>query len=192
EQYSITTRHDYLVVTLTVSDAVLTNKINNFTRTYGDANPLLTGRITGIQNGDNITASYTTVATAGSTVGIYPIKATLIDPDRKLSDYNLIVQDGTLTITRAALTVTADDKARMFAADNPPLTGTLAGVRNGDNITARYTTTANRTSLPGNYPITPGLNDPDNRLGNYTVSVTNGTLTVTLLPLSTSLLSVSV
>src|SRR5207302_679678 len=68
----------------------------------------------------------------------------------------------------------------------------LAGVRNGDNITASYTTAANRTSLPGNYPITPGLNDPDNRLGNYTVSVTNGTLTVTLLPLSTSLFSVSV
>src|SRR5439155_2760521 len=147
---------DFHAGTLTVTGAVLTVQVDNFTRSYGDANPLLTGRIAGIQNGDNITATYTTVATASSAVGIYPIKAALTDPDRKLSNYNLIVQDGTLTITRAALSVIADDKARMFGADNPPLTGTLAGVRNGDNITARYSTTANRASLPGNYPITPG------------------------------------
>ena len=51
-----------------------------------------TGSITGIQNGDNITANY---ASAGSPpfapVGSYPITVTLNDPNGKLGNYNVII-----------------------------------------------------------------------------------------------------
>ena len=58
--------------------------------------------------------------------------------------------------------------------------GTITGLQNGDNITATYATTATVTSPVGTYPITPTLVDPGSKLTNYTVTSTNGTLTVTV------------
>jgi hypothetical protein len=55
----------------------------------------------------------------------------------------------------------------------------------GDNIVASYTTVANAASPAGTYAVTPSLNDPDNNLGNYTVTLNNGTLTVISLAPST-------
>ena len=54
----------------------------------------------------------------------------------------------------------------------------MTGLKNGDVITASYSTTATFGSAPGNYPITATLNDPGNRLGNYQVTNTPGTLKV--------------
>jgi hypothetical protein len=61
----------------------------------------------------------------------------------------------------------------------PTLTGSITGRHNGDTITATYATTATASSLPGAYPIVATLVDPDGKLGNYTVSIIDGTLTVT-------------
>ena len=168
--------------TLTVGPADLSVSADNKGRTYGAANPVLTGSIVGIQNGDNLTASYTTTADPASAVGTYPITPAVRDPDGKLGNYTLTVHNGSLTVNPAPLSVRADDKRRAFGTANPPLTGTITGIQNEDNITATYSTTATLLSLPGNYPITPALKDPGNKLGNYRVSVYNGTLTVTLLP----------
>src|SRR5262249_45824152 len=41
-----------------------------------------------------------------------------------------------------------------------------------------YTSAANTNSPVGTYDIVPSLLDPDGKLGNYSVSSTNGTLTV--------------
>ncbi|MEQ1871831.1 MAG: MBG domain-containing protein, partial [Vicinamibacterales bacterium] len=79
-------------------------------------------------------------------------------------------------ITRAQLTVTANDKARADLGLNPLFDGTIVGAAAGDGITATYTATV--TTVPGTYPIVPTLVDPADRLGNYTVIVNNGTLTV--------------
>src|SRR5213592_5057791 len=82
-----------------------------------------------------------------------------------------------ITLTQAILTVTADNKTMVLSGPLPVLTGTLTGVKNGDGITASYSTSANGTSV-GVFPIVPSLNDPNAKLGNYTVAPTNGTLTV--------------
>ena len=69
----------------------------------------------------------------------------------------------------------------------PALSGTLTGAIAGDGITASYTTTAANSSTVGIYPITPKLNDPNGKLGNYSVTITNGSLEIyydTALPLS--------
>src|SRR6185503_8071233 len=42
-----------------------------------------------------------------------------------------------------------------------------------------FSTTAVPGSPVGNYPIVPAVQDPGGKLGNYAVSSTNGTLTVT-------------
>ena len=55
-----------------------------------------------------------------------------------------------------------------------------SGAGNGDNITASYDSPATVDSPDGTYPIIPTLLDPTGKLGNYTVTITNGTLTVTL------------
>lgn len=169
---------------LTVNKAPLTATANNATRVYGDANPVFTATITGIKNGDNITASFATAATPASAVGTFAIVPTLIDPTAKLGNYTVTSTNGTLTITRAPLTVIAANVARTFGAANPALTGTITGIKNADNITATYATTAIASSPVGTYPITPTLVDPTAKLANYTVTSTNGVLTVNKAPLT--------
>ncbi len=164
--------------TLTVTKAVLTVTANNASRPYGTANPTFTGIITGIQNGDNITALYTTGANTNSGVGPYPITVSLLDPDGKLANYAVTTNNGTLNVTTAALSVTADNASRSYGAPNPPFTGTIIGVQNGDNITATYATVATQTSPVGTYSIVPSVVDPGGRLANYAVTLNNGTLTI--------------
>jgi uncharacterized repeat protein (TIGR03803 family) len=83
-----------------------------------------------------------------------------------------------LVVARASLLVTVSNTNRPYGETNPAFTGTLVGVTNSDNLTVTFATTATPASPPGNYPITPAFNDPDTRLGNYTVSTNLGTLTV--------------
>lgn len=165
--------------TLSVGKASLTAVANNATRTYGAANPKLTGTLSGVQNNDNITASYTTAATASHAVGTYDISPTLNDPDNKQANYDVTLTKGTLTVTQATLTVTADHKARPYGAANPALTATITGFVNDETQTVlggavQLNTEANAGSVVGNYPITvSGVSS-----SNYAITFVNGTLTV--------------
>ncbi len=92
--------------TLTVTAYALSVTADNQSRAYGAANPVLTGSLVGLQNGDNISAVYGTVAGTNSPVGGYPITVTLVDPEHKLANYAVTTNNGTLTVNPAALTVT--------------------------------------------------------------------------------------
>jgi len=164
---------------LTVTATTLTVAVNNASRTYGTTNPAFSGAIIGIQNGDNITATYASAATSASPLGGYPITPTLVDPTGKLANYTVSTTNGTLTVAPAPLSATADNASRPYGAANPIFTGSIVGVQNGDNITATYSTTATTSSPAGTYPIVPALVDPGSQLTNYTVTLNNGTLTVT-------------
>ena len=164
--------------TLTVTTAPLSVTANNATRLYGQSNPTLTGSITGLQNGDNITATYSCTATASSSVGTYSIVPTLVDPNNRLGNYSVTLNDGSLTVTTAPLAVTANNATRLYGRSNPALIGSITGLQNGDNITATYSCTATASSTVGTYSIVPSLSDPANRLGNYSLTVNNGTLTI--------------
>ncbi|MHB8520886.1 MAG: immunoglobulin domain-containing protein [Limisphaerales bacterium] len=82
-----------------ISAAALTVTADNASRVFGTANPIFTGTIVGIQNNDNITATYTSSATAASTVGTYAIVPALVDPDGNVPNYNVTLNNGQLTIT---------------------------------------------------------------------------------------------
>jgi 6-phosphogluconolactonase (cycloisomerase 2 family) len=170
---------------LTVTPAPLNVSAASTSRVYGDPNPVFTGSVTGLKNGDVITATFASAATAASAVGTYPIIPTLSDPTARLGNYSLVSNNGTLTVSPAALTVSANNATRAYGDANPLFTGTISGLKNGDNITASFTS-ADPTSAVGTYPIIPALADPTTKLGNYTVNATNGILTVTTAPLSVS------
>ncbi|HEU5343776.1 MAG TPA: MBG domain-containing protein [Ktedonobacterales bacterium] len=93
--------------------------------------------------------------------------------------YLPVTQRVSINVLKAPLTVTANNASKQYSDPAPALTGAVTGVQNGDPITARYATTTTLSSAPGTYPITPTLVDPSNRLGNYVVTLSNGTLTVT-------------
>ena len=121
---------------LTITPAPLSVTANSKSKTYGAPNPTLDGTLTGVVNGDDITASYSTTATQFSDVvaGGYAITATLNDPDGLLSNYTVTSTGGTLTINRANQTITWSNPADIVYGT--PLSGTqldatVAGVPGG-------------------------------------------------------------
>ena len=173
----------YASGTLTITAAALTITANNQTKVYGAAVPTLTASYTGFVNGDTSATlttqpTLTTTATVRSNLSAnpYPINASgAVD-----SDYAISYAPGNLTVTPAALVVTANNQTKVYGAALPTLTVSYTGFVAGDtaaNLTTQptLTTTATVSSHIGSYTITAsGAVDP-----NYTISYADGTLTVT-------------
>jgi hypothetical protein len=89
----------------------------------------------------------------------------------------------TLVINKVTLTVTADNKTKIYGMPNPPLTARFNGFVGGENINALSSpvvsnTTATTTSGTGMYPITAG----GTAAANYTIQYVTGTLRVISAP----------
>ena len=173
--------------TLTITAANLAVAADNATRAYGLPNPSFSGSVQGAVNGDVIGETFSTSATPQSPTGSYPIVPSATGA--MLADYTIASKNGTLTITQAALHLTADNAVRTYGAANPSFTGTITGVVAGDLILEQFSTAATSGSAPGSYPIVPSAQGP--ALANYAASVTNGTLTVTPAPLVASVQNAS-
>jgi hypothetical protein len=169
--------------TLTVTQAPMTVIVDNQSRVYGATNPTLTGSIVGMAAGDNFGLTFATTATPASVVGQYDITPSISDPSERLSNYLVTTNAGTLTVTPAALVVTASNLSSVYGSSIPTLSGALTGIVNEDNIIPSFTTVATSASAAGTYAITPILSDPDNKLPDYTVTTNDGTLTVASAPL---------
>ena len=89
-------------VSLTVLPAALTVTANNTNRNVNTPNPTFTGSIVGLQNSDNITATYGTTAVTNSPAGTYPIIPSLVDPGGRLANYTVTTNDGMLTVNLAS------------------------------------------------------------------------------------------
>ena len=177
-------------VFVNVLKASLTATAADKSRAYGAANPLLTINYAGFVNGDISAVLDTqpvasTTATAASPVATYSITVT----GGSDNDYDIILANGILTVTPVGLAVTAHDATKIYGQPNPPFTGSISGIQNNDNITATYFSSATDTSLVGTYPIIPALLDPDGKLSNYSVSVVNGTLSITPATLTVTITS---
>ncbi len=153
---------------------------DNKTKTYGQANPALSATVVGqVPGGDTINYSLSTSATQCSNVGPYTITVTL----GSNPNYNVTKTDGTLTISQAHLTVTADNKSKVY--DGNPFTNftvTITGFVCSDTVavvsgSATYTGTAVGAYLPGTYTITPQLGTLSATNYDFT-TFNNGTLTI--------------
>src|SRR5439155_15124878 len=119
-----------------------------------------------------------------SNVASYDITAApSSDPAGKVDNYDVTVNKGKLTVTRAPLTIDVASKSREYGEANPGLTGTVGGLKNGDVVDPSYSTTATLSTGIGPHDITasPG---PANVVANYDVTVNKGTLTITPAPLA--------
>ena len=94
---------------ITINQATLTVSANNATRVYNTANPTFTGSITGAVNGDTFTESFATSAITSSPVGTYAITPTAAGTH--LSNYTVVTNPGTLTITQATPIITWNNPA---------------------------------------------------------------------------------
>ncbi|MGF7181971.1 beta strand repeat-containing protein, partial [Tunturiibacter psychrotolerans] len=171
----------YVNGTLTVTKANVTVTANSYTIPYGTADPTYTATITGFLNGDTTASattgspSLTTTPAAPSAPNTYTITAA---PGTLAStNYTFTYVNGSLTINKGILTVTAGNATRVYGAANPTFSATATGAMNGDTFTFSETTTATATSPVGTYNIVPTASGTN--LGNYTVVYVNGTLSIT-------------
>jgi hypothetical protein len=178
--YSVTSSNGIL----TINPAPLLITASNATRAYGQTNPVFSAGFNGFVNNESPsvlqgTLALTTTATTNSHIGLYPIQPSGLSA----TNYSITFSNGTLTVTTYALLVQASNQTRLYGQTNPPLSGTLVGVQNGDNITASFSTSAQTNSPVGAYNIVPSLSDPGQKLTNYSVTSSNGILTINPTPL---------
>jgi len=167
------------------AEAEITITADNQTMTYGDELPELTYKVTGGEL--NGRPKLSTTATKTSPVGTYPITV----EKGTVTNGNVKFVNGTLTITKAPLTVGVQDESIQEGDDIPAFTLTYDGFRNGDTEATAFTTrpvastTATKASPVGTYPITVS----GGAAGNYALTYTSGTLTITEKPDVTPLIT---
>ena len=145
---------------------------HSYTREYGEENPIFTYDCDGVFDGE---PSIGCEATNTSPVGTYDIIITKgsIDND------NVSYVNGTLTITKAPLTITANSYTREQGEDNPSFEFTYEGFKNSEdesvlNANPYAESTATKDSPVGSYAI--GVYGV--WAENYEISYVPGTLTI--------------
>lgn len=166
--------------TYTINPVTLTAKVKDASRLYGEANPQFATTYSGFVNNENASVvtsngSYTTTATVKSDVGTYTIKQS----GAKAKNYVFDYENGTLTVNKAPLTMTANDKTMIYGDKVPTLDAKYEGLKNNEtqpvwNSVPQFSTTATSASKAGTYPIT--ISNADAK--NYEVTVNAGTMKV--------------
>jgi filamentous hemagglutinin family protein len=170
----------------TVTPAVLTYNAAPASRTYGTANPALTGTVSGFVLGQNSsilsgTATWTSPATASSNAGQYAIDGSGYSAGSNYTFAQAAGNATALTVTPATLTVTANNDSTTYNGTN--FSGgngvTYSGFVNGQTYsdlggTLTYGGNSQGARNAGSYTIAPGgLTD-----GNYAITYVDGTLTI--------------
>ena len=164
-----------------ITQAPLTITAEGKTKVYGTANPGLTAAYSGFVNGETSTVLTSPVilsvpADATSPVGPYVITAS----GATATNYSIIFVPGTLTITQAPLTITADAQTKIYGGTDPALTYqiTSGALVNGDILTGSLSRVAGENV--GTRAIEQG--DLDN--SNYDISFVSADLTITTKPIT--------
>jgi hypothetical protein len=153
-------------------------------KTYGDPDPALTYEVTSplgdaLVGGDTLSGALSRVAGESVANSPYAIQQANLSAG---PNYDLSYVGANLTITPAALTVTANNATKYFGDPNPNFTVQYSGFVNnetesvlGGSLVFAVTPTAGVISPnAGNYNIVPsGLTS-----SNYTINFVNGTLQV--------------
>ena len=164
---------------LSVSKALVEVTADNQSKVYGAADPVLTYTVTGLVNSDpasvitGVTLSTTTGAAA--TAGTHTITAT----GGTAANYAITDVNGTLSVSQASLTVTADNQSKVYGAADPTLTYTPSGtLYYGDTYSVitgvSLSTTTGAAATAGTHTITAS----GGTAANYAITDVNGTLSV--------------
>ncbi len=163
-----------------ITPVTLTARVKDAQRVYGDKDPKFESTYSGFVNGETESVikshgSYSTSAYSGSNVGTYSIRQS----GASATNYTFKYEDGTLTVNKAPLTMTAADKTMTYGSKVPTLNATYTGLKNNEsqpawNTRPEFSTKATSTSKVGKYAIT--ISGADAK--NYNLTVSNGTLTI--------------
>lgn len=179
----------YISGKLTITKAPLTLFASNVSREYGESNPILKYTANGLKGDDtvlsalNVDPIVSTTATESSNIGEYPI---LIFGGTS-NNYQLSYRSGILTVTKAPLTVIAENAERQYGKSNPTFARSYSGFKLDDTESSAFSSlprlscAATKTSSVGDYPIV--VSGGTSR--NYEiVSYENGVLIITKAPLT--------
>ncbi len=173
--------------TYTISAAPIVVVVDNKTKTYGDKDPELTYQVvlgkevTENSAYDNTIKDLLNVTLSRAegedvTANGYAITAT---GNTKQGNYEVKYVDGTLNITKADITITADAKEKTYGDADPEFTWSVEGLKNGDEKSVLTGVSAGRvandTDNAGSHVIS--VTGPET-FANYNVTYTNGTLTI--------------
>lgn len=180
-----------------VVKAILTVTANPVTRVYGEPNPTLSYNITGFVAGETaaVLISEPEIVTAVSTTsdaGTYEGAITIAGGNAENYDFTYIAAD--YEIIKAALTVTADNKTKVYGSENPELTFTYSGFISDEDSSVLDTepsvsTMVNAATPAGEYKDAIGfINGFDNNYEFFYTpadfEVTRAMLTVTAVDIS--------
>ena len=174
ENYAISYEQGHL--TLVEADAIVV-RAKSYSRQYGDENPLFEFDIEGaaLDGTPEIVCS----AVANSPVGSYTIEV----KQGSIKNYNVHFESGTLTITKAPLSISAGSYTKKQGDAMPVFKASYAGFKNGEDesvLTKQpvFSCEANESSAPAEYAVTISGADAE----NYEISYEQGVLTVTGMP----------
>jgi hypothetical protein len=167
----------YNSANLSITPRALLAHADNQSRAYGTANPVFTISYSGFVGADAITNLAVlpvagTLAQINSPIGAYDITLS----GGSATNYSFVLSNGTLTVTAAALTVTADPKSKVYGAADPALTYTITSgaLLNGESLSGSLARVPGETV--GNYPINQGTLAATT---NYTLAFNSANLTIT-------------
>ena len=122
------------------------------------------------------TGTFTYTPAAGSVLQAGPntLSATFTPTDN--TNYQSATGSVSITVSKVPLSIGANDAQRTYGSANPMFSGSVNGAINGDTFTETFSTSATNTSPVGTYAIVPSATGAN--LVDYTVTATNGTLTV--------------
>src|SRR5256885_349008 len=172
---------------LTLTKAPLTVSADDTSREYGDANPALTHHISGFKNGEHesdLTSAPSCDSAAGAASPV-PGPYAITCSGAASGNYDFSYEAGQLTLTKAPLTVAADDASREYGDANPAFTHHISGFKNGEHesdLTSApgcHSGASATSPVPGPYAITCS----GAASGNYDFSYQAGQLTLTKAPL---------
>jgi hypothetical protein len=163
----------------TIAPAPLTITADSATMTYGASTPTIGASYAGFVNGDGPGLLGGTLSCGVSGSGPYAVGIHGTSCSGGIaSNYTITYVPGTLSVTPAALVITASSGSFTYGGTPPTITPGYSGLKNGDSapvIAPSCSTAALATSAAGGYLSTcAGARDPD-----YTITYQPGLVTVT-------------
>ena len=116
----------YVGADLTITPKAASVTPDALGKTYGDADPALTGTLAGFLPADNVTAVYS--RTTGETVlGSPNVISAVLSPAGVLDNYTITYNTADFTILPKVASVTPDAASKVYGSADPALSGTLSG-----------------------------------------------------------------
>uniref|UniRef100_UPI0039AF109A MBG domain-containing protein n=1 Tax=Myroides odoratus TaxID=256 RepID=UPI0039AF109A len=159
----------------TITPALLSLAAEAKTKVYGDADPALTYRVSGLKLNDQATVvTGSLLRIAGESVNTYAINQGTLEAS---ANYTLAFNAATFTITPALLTVNAEAKTKVYGDADPALTYTVSGLKNNDQATV---VTGSLSRIAGESVNTYAINQGTlEASANYTLAFNPADFTIT-------------